>query len=93
MDGRDSANIAARFARTIRAHSDVPLVRSVGVVSHVGDSVARIRGLGGVGALELLEFAGGTLGMAMNLEEAYAMPEHQWTPVGSSVGRDSLRRF
>ena len=69
MDGRDSANIAARFARTVRAHSDVPLVRSVGVVSHVGDSVARIRGLGGVGALELLEFAGGTLGMAMNLEE------------------------
>jgi len=69
VDSRDPANIAARFARTVREHSDIPLVRSVGVVTHVGDSVVRIRGLGGVGALELIEFAGGTVGMAMNLEE------------------------
>jgi len=69
VEARDSSSIADRFARTVRAHSDVPLVRSVGIVTHVGDSVVRIRGLGAVGAQELIEFGSGTMGMAMNLEE------------------------
>ncbi len=41
----------------------------VGVVIEVGDGIARIHGLAGVGANELVEFEGGAIGMALNLEE------------------------
>ena len=41
----------------------------VGVVIEVGDGIARIHGLAGVGANELVEFEGGATGMALNLEE------------------------
>ncbi|HJW87939.1 MAG TPA: F0F1 ATP synthase subunit alpha [Dehalococcoidia bacterium] len=41
----------------------------VGTVVEVGDGIARIHGLQGAGYNELLEFANGTLGIALNLEE------------------------
>ena len=41
----------------------------VGTVVEVGDGIARIHGLSGVGSNELVEFAGGITGMALNLEE------------------------
>ncbi len=41
----------------------------VGTVLQVGDGVARIYGLSDVGVAELLEFPGGVMGMALNLEE------------------------
>ncbi|MCL4517096.1 MAG: F0F1 ATP synthase subunit alpha [Firmicutes bacterium] len=41
----------------------------VGTVIQVGDGVARIHGLESAMAAELLEFPGGVLGMALNLEE------------------------
>lgn len=44
-------------------------VTDVGTVIQVGDGIARIYGLEGCMASELLEFPGGTLGMALNLEE------------------------
>ncbi|NLE95591.1 MAG: F0F1 ATP synthase subunit alpha [Dehalococcoidia bacterium] len=56
------------FTRRIARYIDQPAVKSVGVVTQVGDSVVRLRGLGNVGSQELLEFPGGILGMAMNLE-------------------------
>ncbi|MDD2390978.1 MAG: F0F1 ATP synthase subunit alpha, partial [Desulfobacterales bacterium] len=40
-----------------------------GVVLSVGDGIARVYGLEKVMALELVEFPGGILGMALNLEE------------------------
>jgi F-type H+/Na+-transporting ATPase subunit alpha len=43
--------------------------RSVGTVVEVGDGIARIYGLEGALASELLEFPGGVKGMALNLEE------------------------
>ena len=43
--------------------------RSVGTVVEVGDGIARIYGLEGAVASELLEFPGGVKGMALNLEE------------------------
>ncbi|HKZ92557.1 MAG TPA: F0F1 ATP synthase subunit alpha, partial [Candidatus Limnocylindrales bacterium] len=43
--------------------------RSVGTVVEVGDGIARIYGLAGALASELLEFPGGIKGMALNLEE------------------------
>ena len=41
----------------------------VGTVIEVGDGIARIHGLSGVGSNELVEFSGGITGMALNLEE------------------------
>jgi F-type H+-transporting ATPase subunit alpha len=43
--------------------------RSVGTVVEVGDGIAQIYGLSDALASELLEFPGGTMGMALNLEE------------------------
>jgi F-type H+-transporting ATPase subunit alpha len=43
--------------------------RSVGTVVEVGDQIAQVFGLEGALASELLEFPGGVMGMALNLEE------------------------
>ena len=43
--------------------------RSVGTVVEVGDGIAQVYGLAGALASELLEFPGGVMGMALNLEE------------------------
>ena len=43
--------------------------RSVGTVVEVGDGIAQIYGLSDALASELLEFPGGLMGMALNLEE------------------------
>ncbi len=40
-----------------------------GTVIEVGDGVAQVHGLSGAAYTELLEFEGGTMGMALNLEE------------------------
>ncbi|MBL9083592.1 MAG: F0F1 ATP synthase subunit alpha [Planctomycetales bacterium] len=44
-------------------------VREVGRVLEVGDGIARVYGLSGVMAGEMVEFANGTMGLAFNLEE------------------------
>lgn len=42
---------------------------NVGVIRTIGDSVAKIEGLSGVMLNEMIEFPGGVMGLAMNLEE------------------------
>ena len=44
-------------------------VREVGTVLEVGDGIARVHGLTGVAAGEMVEFPGGVIGLAFNLEE------------------------
>ena len=44
-------------------------VREVGTVLEVGDGIARVHGLTGVAAGEMVEFPGGIIGLALNLEE------------------------
>src|SRR5215475_15529585 len=44
-------------------------VREVGRVLEVGDGIARVYGLTGVMAGEMVEFPNGTVGLAFNLEE------------------------
>ena len=44
-------------------------VREVGRVLEVGDGIARVWGLSGVMAGEMVEFPGGIIGLAFNLEE------------------------
>jgi F-type H+-transporting ATPase subunit alpha len=49
---------------------DVPLLSAdTGVITEVGDGIAKIYGLQSVMASEMLEFPGNTYGMALNLEE------------------------
>src|SRR4029079_5497223 len=44
-------------------------VSGVGTIVEVGDGIAQIYGLSGALAQELIEFPGGIMGMAFNLEE------------------------
>lgn len=64
-------------------------VSNVGTVLQVGDGIARIYGLDKAMAGELLEFADGTIGVALNLEEdnvgAVLMGEGHGIQEGSSV--------
>ncbi|HEX3630506.1 MAG TPA: F0F1 ATP synthase subunit alpha [Candidatus Dormibacteraeota bacterium] len=49
---------------------DLPVLSAdVGIVTEVGDGIARIYGLRDAEALELLQFKNGVMGMALNLEE------------------------
>ena len=58
-----------RLARLSREHEPELTIREIGTVLSVGHGVAVVSGLPGVRSDELLEFAGGGLGMAFNLEE------------------------
>jgi F-type H+-transporting ATPase subunit alpha len=44
-------------------------VNEVGTVLEVGDGIARVHGLSNVAAGEMVEFEGGIIGLAFNLEE------------------------
>ena len=62
-------DIASVIRRQIEEFGKELAMVDVGTVVEVGDGIARIHGLSGVGSSELLEFEGGTMGMALNLEE------------------------
>ena len=64
--GQDIASVIKRQIEEFG--TEITLV-DVGVVVEVGDGVARVHGLSGVASNELLEFTGGVMGMALNLEE------------------------
>ena len=62
-------DIASVIKRQIEEFGKEISMVDVGVVVQVGDGVAQIHGLSGVAYNELLEFEGGIMGMALNLEE------------------------
>ena len=62
-------DIASVIRRQIEEFGQELTMVDVGVVVEVGDGIARVHGLSGVGSNELLEFEDGTMGMALNLEE------------------------
>ena len=62
-------DIASVIKRQIEEFGGELTVVDVGVVVEVGDGIARVHGLSGVAYSELVEFEGGTMGMALNLEE------------------------
>ncbi len=66
-------------------------LEEVGTVLQIGDGVARVYGLSGVQAGELLEFEGGVAGLALNLEEdnvgAVLLGESTTVTEGSTVKR------
>ncbi len=61
-------DITAQIRQQIETFEAPVQVADVGTVLSVGDGIARISGLTNVMATELLEFSGGVLGMALNLE-------------------------
>jgi F-type H+-transporting ATPase subunit alpha len=64
-----SNEIVSIIRNSIETFDQGAETRTVGTVVEVGDGIARIYGLSGALASELLEFPGGVMGMALNLEE------------------------
>ena len=64
--GQDIASVIKRQIEEFGR--DLSMV-DVGTVVEVGDGIAQVHGLSGVAYSELLEFEGGIMGMALNLEE------------------------
>ena len=63
------AEISSVLKNEIRNYEQQLAVTEVGTVVEVGDGIARIYGLRGAMAGELLEFANGAMGQVFNLEE------------------------
>ncbi|MDG2468548.1 MAG: F0F1 ATP synthase subunit alpha [Pirellulaceae bacterium] len=61
--------IASVITKEIEQFDSQVDVREVGTVLEVGDGIARVHGLTGVAAGEMVEFPGGIIGLAFNLEE------------------------
>ncbi len=65
----DPTTISGALRRNLADWSPEVEGRTVGYVSAIGDGVARVSGLPGAMASELLEFKGGLIGVALNLDE------------------------
>jgi F-type H+/Na+-transporting ATPase subunit alpha len=64
-----SDEITSIIRSEIKGFDEGADVSGVGTIVEVGDGIAQIYGLSGALASELLEFPGGVMGMAFNLEE------------------------
>ncbi|MCS7206920.1 MAG: F0F1 ATP synthase subunit alpha [Dehalococcoidia bacterium] len=62
-------DIVSVLRRQIEGYEARVSMVEVGTVVEVGDGIARVHGLAGCRYSELVEFPGGTLGIALNLEE------------------------
>jgi F-type H+-transporting ATPase subunit alpha len=65
----DAADIAAVLRKNVEGFRPSIESEQVGRVLEVGDGIARVAGLPNCAVNELLEFEGGALGLALNLEE------------------------
>ncbi|HEY3702420.1 MAG TPA: F0F1 ATP synthase subunit alpha, partial [Acidimicrobiales bacterium] len=65
----NSADIAAVLRRHLEDETLGVTTEQVGRISEVGDGIARVTGLPGAEVNELLEFEGGVMGLALNLDE------------------------
>jgi F-type H+-transporting ATPase subunit alpha len=65
----NSDEIASVLQQEIEHFDSKIDVREVGTVLEVGDGIARVYGLSGVMAGEMVEFPNGSIGLAFNLEE------------------------
>ncbi len=62
------SNILQELEAEIKKATASVSQENVGVIRSVGDGVAKIEGLSGVMLNEMIEFPGGVMGLAMNLE-------------------------
>jgi len=65
----NTADIAAALKKNLEDFKPAVEAAQVGRVIEVGDGIATVSGLPGVGVNELLEFEGGVQGLALNLDE------------------------
>ena len=65
----NAEEIAAALRAHVQTFSPALDQAKVGQVLEVGDGIARVDGLPGTAVNEVLEFEGGTLGLALNLDE------------------------
>jgi len=65
----NTEEIAAALHQNLEGWSPSLESETMGYVMSVGDGVARVAGLPGAMASELLEFPGGLLGVSLNLDE------------------------
>src|SRR3954451_2793588 len=65
----DAADIAAVLRKSVEGFRPSIESAQVGRVLEVGDGIARVAGLPNAAVNEILEFEGGALGLALNLEE------------------------
>ena len=70
------SNILQELEAEIKKATASVSQENVGVIRSVGDGVAKIEGLSGVMLNEMIEFPGGVMGLAMNLEE-HEVGEHR----------------
>lgn len=61
--------IVEDLKKRIENFTDQTKIQKVGTITEIGDGIARIFGLSDIASSEMLEFPGGVLGMALNLEE------------------------
>ncbi|MFM8867244.1 MAG: F0F1 ATP synthase subunit alpha, partial [Ilumatobacteraceae bacterium] len=64
-----ASEIAAAITKGLEGYKPSVEARTVGRVVEVGDGIARVSGLPDCAVNELLEFEGGVVGLALNLEE------------------------
>src|SRR5436190_5489972 len=62
-------DITDALRKNLEGYSPQTETARVGRIIEVGDGIARVSGLPGAAVNELLEFEGGTLGLALNLDE------------------------
>jgi len=67
MNGQDP--IVEDLKKKINDYQAKTDIQKVGTVVEIGDGIARVFGLDDVASSEMLEFPGGTIGLALNLEE------------------------
>ncbi|MFH1890518.1 MAG: F0F1 ATP synthase subunit alpha [Candidatus Kuenenbacteria bacterium] len=88
MSANSLINHLKKQIKNIETHIDVS---EVGKVIEIGDAIARMNGLNNCQANEMLEFPGGTMGVALNLEEetvsAMLLGSYQHIKEGDSVKR------
>jgi F-type H+-transporting ATPase subunit alpha len=65
----NSDDISAALRKRLEGFSPSAAAAQVGTVLEVGDGIARVSGLPQTSVNELLEFHGGTIGLALNLDE------------------------
>jgi len=65
----DASDIANALRARLADFSPEVASAQVGTIEEVGDGIARVSGLPGASVNELLEFEGGMLGLALNLDE------------------------
>jgi F-type H+/Na+-transporting ATPase subunit alpha len=64
-----ASDIASALKKNLEGFEPSLEARTVGRVTEVGDGIARVSGLPDCGVNELLEFADGSVGLALNLDE------------------------